>query len=127
VSGDGDARGDRGCGAEALDVARDGCRGVEDGVLAQGRFVGADPLGVVAAERVVGERAGSALGVVDHGDLEQGSVGQDVLGDLADEGDIVDHLRRDAPADVADDHRVAEAESEEVRGVDARVQARDHE
>ena len=30
-----------------------------------------DPLGVLAAEGVVGERAGTALGVVDHGDLEQ--------------------------------------------------------
>ena len=33
----------------------------------------------------------------------------------------------DTPADVADDHRVAESEAEEVRGVDARVEARDHE
>ena len=36
-------------------------------------------------------------------------------------------LRGDPPADVADDHRVAEAEAEEVRGVDARVEAGDHE
>ena len=71
VPGDGDARGDCGCGAQALDVAGDGRRWVEHGVLAQGRFFGADPLGVAAAEGVVGERAGSALGVVDHGDLEQ--------------------------------------------------------
>ncbi len=47
---------------------------------AQGRFVGADPLRAASAERIVGERAGSALGVVDHGDLEQRAVGQDVLG-----------------------------------------------
>ena len=53
-----------------------GRRRVEDGVLAQGRFVGPDPLRVAAAEGVVGERAGSALGVVDHGDLEQRAVGQ---------------------------------------------------
>ena len=91
------------------------------------RLVGADPLGVAAAEGVVGERAGSALGVVDHGDLEQRAVGQDVLGELADEGDVVDHLRGDPPADVADDHCVAEAEAEEVRGVDARIEAGDHE
>ena len=127
MPGDGDARGDRGCGAQALDVAGDGRRRVEDGVLAQGRFLGADPLGVAAAEGVVGERAGSALGVVDHRDLEQRAVGQCGLGELADEGDIVDHLRGDPPADVADDHRVAEAEAEEVRGVDARVEAGDHE
>ena len=96
-------------------------------MLAQGRFVGADPLGVASAEGVVGERAGSALGVVDDGDLEQRAVGQCGLCELTDEGDVVDHLRGDAPADVADDRRVAEAEVEEVRGVDARVQAGDHE
>jgi hypothetical protein len=33
VPGYGDARGDRWCGAEALDVAGDGRGGVEDGVL----------------------------------------------------------------------------------------------
>ena len=119
-------RGDSGCGAEELDVAGDGRHGIEDGVVAQGRLLGADPLGVAAAEGVVGERAGSALGVVDHGDFEQRAVGQCALGELADEGDIVDHLRGDPPADVADDHRVAEAEAEEVRGVDARVEAGDH-
>ena len=85
-----DARGDRGCGAEARDVAGDGRGGVEDGVLAQGRLCGADPIGVGAAEGVVGERAGAALGVVDYGDLEQRAVGQRVLGDLANEGDIID-------------------------------------
>src|SRR6266536_5603215 len=36
-------------------------------------------------------------------------------------------FRSDPPADVPDDHRVAEAEAEEVRGVDARIEARDHE
>jgi hypothetical protein len=46
-------------------------------VFAQGGLVGFDPLGVAAAERVVGEHAGSALGVVDHGDLEQRAVWQD--------------------------------------------------
>ena len=56
-----------------------------------------------------------------------GPSGSDVLGELADEGDVVDDLRGDPPADVADDHRVAEAEAEEVRGVDARVEAGDHE
>ena len=64
---------------------------------------------------------------MDDGDLEQGSVGQDVFGELADEGDVVDHLFGDAPADVANDHRGAELEAEEVRRVDARVKACDHE
>ena len=127
VPGDGDAWGDRGCGAQAFDVSGDGRRGVEDGVFEQGRFFDGDPLGVAAAEGVVGERAGSALGVVDYGDLEQRAVGQSGLGGLADEGDILDHLRGDPPADVADDHRIAEAEVEEVRGIHARIEARDHE
>ena len=90
---------------------RDGRRRVENGVLEQARLLGADPLGVAAPERIVGERAGSALGVVDHRHLEQRSVGHDALGELADEGDVVDHLRSDAPADVTDDHHVAEAEA----------------
>ena len=90
-------------------------------------FVGADPLGVAVAEGIVGERAGSALGVVDHRDLEQRAVGHDTLGDLADVGDIVDHLRGDTPADVAHDDRVAQTEAEEVRGVGARITAGDDE
>ena len=49
------------------------------------------------------------------------------LGKLADECDVVDHLRGDPPAHVADDHRVAQAEAEEVRRVGAGIQARDHE
>ena len=76
-------------------------------MLEQGRFVGADPLGVAVAEGVVGERAGSALGVVDHGDLEQRAIRQDVLGELSDEGDVVDHLRCYPPAGIAGDQRVA--------------------
>ena len=80
-------------------------------MLAQARFLGSDPLGVGVAEGVVGERTGSALGVVDHGDLEQRPVGQQVLADLADERDVVDHLRGHSPAYVSDNHRVAEAEA----------------
>jgi hypothetical protein len=63
--------------------------------------------------------------VVDHGDLEQRAVGQGCLRDLPDEGDVGDHIRGDSPTDVADDHRVAETEAEEVRGVHARIEARD--
>jgi hypothetical protein len=65
--------------------------------------------------------------VVDHRDLEQRAVGHDVLGDLADEGDVVDHLRCDSAADVTNDHGVAEVEAEEVGWVDTRVEACDHE
>lgn len=42
VPGDGYAWGDRGGGAETLDVVADGRRRIENGVLAQGRVVGAD-------------------------------------------------------------------------------------
>jgi hypothetical protein len=80
VSGDGDARGDGGRGTQALDVASDRRRGVEDCVLAQGRLFGADPLGVAAAEGVVGQRGGSALAVVDHGDLDSMPAAADPLG-----------------------------------------------
>jgi hypothetical protein len=49
------------------------------------------------------------------------------LGELGDERDVVDHLGGDPPADIADDHRVTEAQAEEVRGVDPGVEAGDHE
>jgi hypothetical protein len=60
-------------------------------------------------------------------DLEQRAVAQDALRELADERGVVDHLWGDSAADVADDHRVAATQAEEVRGVDARVEAGDHE
>ena len=127
MPGDGDARRNCECGAQALDVARHRRRGVDDGVLAQVRFVGTDPLGVAVAEGVVGERAGSTLSVVDHGDLEQRAVGQHVLGDLGDERDVVDHLMRDPPADIVHHDRITQLEAEEVRRVDPRIEAGDHE
>src|SRR4051794_35533859 len=79
------------------------------------------------AKCVVGEGARPALAVVDHGNLEQGSVRQDGLCDLADECDVAYHLRGDPPADVADDDRIAEAEAEKVRGIDAWIEAGDDE
>jgi hypothetical protein len=65
--------------------------------------------------------------LVDDGDVEQGTLGHHALGDLTDEGDIVDHLRRDPPAHVADHDRIAQFEAEEVGRVDARIEAGDHE
>ncbi|HET7050417.1 MAG TPA: hypothetical protein VFI54_19295 [Solirubrobacteraceae bacterium] len=79
------------------------------------------------AKGVVCQRTGSALRVVDHSDLEQRAIGQHVLHDLADERNVVDHFGRDSPANVADDHRIAHAEAEEVRRIDPRIEARDHE
>ena len=127
VAGDGDPRRNLRRCQQALNVAGHGGRRVQHGVLAQGLLVGADALGVAPAEVIVGEGARPALGVVDDGDLEQRPVGQHVLGDLADERDVVDHLRGDPPTDVAHDDGVAQSEAEDVRRVDARVQARDHE
>jgi hypothetical protein len=67
------------------------------------------------------------LRVVDDGDLEQRAVGQQCFRELADEGDVVAHFGRDATAGVADDHRLTEPDAEDVRGIDARVEACDHE
>ena len=64
---------------------------------------------------------------MDHGDLEQRTVGQHCLRRAADERDVVDHLGGDPSADVADDQRVAEAQAEEVRRVDAWIETCDHE
>ena len=52
--------------------------------------------------------------MVDHGDLEEWAVWQDALGELADEGDVVDHLRRDPPADVAHDRILAPARRPDI-------------
>jgi hypothetical protein len=41
--------------------------------------------------------------------------------------DLLDHLRRDAAADIARDERLAGPEVEEVRRIDARVDAGEHE
>jgi purine nucleosidase len=123
----GDAGGDRSRRAESRDVGCHRGRGVDDRVVAEHRLVRADPLGIAAPKGVVGEGAGSALGVVDHGDLEQRAVRHEALGHLGDERHVVDRLRGDPPADVADDDRVAELEAEHVCTVDARIEARDHE
>ena len=127
VPGHGHALRDRASRAEALNVARHGRCGVEDRVLPQGRLVDADPLGVAATERRVGERSASALRVVDDRNLEQRAVRQDVLGDPADERHVVDYLWSRTTAHVADNDRVAEGEAEKVGRINARVEARDYE
>src|SRR6185437_1113354 len=74
MAGHGHALGDRASRAEALNVPAYGRCRVENRVLAQGRLLAADALGVAATERGVGERSASALRVVDHSDLEQRAV-----------------------------------------------------
>ena len=80
-------------------------------------------------EARVGEKAGSALGVVDDRDFEE-----PLSGDLAAEqlpsqegqvGDVIDDGLGDPPTRVADDDGVAEREPEDDRGVDPVVEAGD--
>jgi hypothetical protein len=123
VPGDGDAVRDGRSGAKALDVgAHRGVR-VEDGEGTQAVGVGPDALCVTAAELVVGERGGPALGVVHHRDLEQRPIRNRALDDLADEREVADDVVGDPATCVADDGRVAELEPEERGWVDARVKA----
>ena len=96
-------------------------------MVAQLLLILADPLGVAPAEVVVDEGAGAALVVVDDRDLEERPVGDRAFGELGDESDVVDHLRRDPAAGVAEHQRVAEVEAEEVRRVGPRVDAGDDE
>jgi hypothetical protein len=67
--------------------------------------------------------------VVDHRDLKKAVVrvlaGEQLLGEVGEEGDVVDDGLGDAPPGVADDGRVAEPESKGDRGVDAVVEAGD--
>src|SRR5262249_53016447 len=84
-----------------------------------------DLLRIAVTEMVVGERAGSALGVMDDRDLEQRSIRHGLRGELGDEGDVVDDFWCNAPPSVAYDHRVAEIETEDVGGVDTGVEAGD--
>ena len=127
MPGDGDPRGYGLRQAEAFRVRSNGRGRVEDGELEHLGLVCSDPVRVAVAEVVVGEHARPALRVVDDGDLEERPVGNQRLGELSDEGDGLDDLRRDATAVVANDERVAEVELEKMGGIDAVVDARDHE
>ena len=80
---------------------------------------------VAPAERIVGEGATAALGVVKHSHLEQRTVGNHQFGELADERHVVDDVVGDAPADVAHDHRVAQSEAEDRRRFDSGIKACD--
>ena len=127
MAGDADAVGDLRRGAQQLDIVAHRRRRVEDGALAQPRLVRADPLGVTAAEVVVDEGTGAALGVVDDRDLEERPLADRPFGELGDEGDVLDHRRRDPAAGIAEHQRVAQVEAEEVRRVGPRVDAGDDE
>jgi hypothetical protein len=56
-----------------------------------------------------------------------GPSGSTFFGDLAYEGHVIDHLGGHPAADVPDDQGVAQAQAEDVCGIHARVEARDHE
>src|SRR4029077_17295506 len=55
-----------------------------------------------------------------------GPVRHGVLCELADKGHVVNDLLRDPAADVANDHRVAQPEVEEVSGINPRIEAGEH-
>ena len=61
VPGDGDARGDRGCGAQAFDVSGDGRAGVEDGVFVEPEGNGKRLTAYVVAPRLTARQLLAAL------------------------------------------------------------------
>jgi hypothetical protein len=127
VAGHGDPPGDLLGDVESLDVGGDGGGGIEDRVLEQLGFIRPDPFRVAAAEVVVGERARSALRVVDDGHLEERPVGNGGLRELSDERDRLDDVWSDTTTAVANDERIAELELEEMSRIDAVVEARENE
>ena len=112
--------------AEELDVDPDGLIRVDDGLGGEGGVIPSDEVHEAATEVVVGEKMGAALVVMHDRDLEPGAGRVDDVGQIADVGQIVQHVRGDPATGVADDHGVAELELEKRRRVGARVQAGDH-
>jgi inner membrane transporter RhtA len=125
VAGDLHPGRDRGFARQPLDVDPDGFGRVEDRELGQGLLVEA-ALGESVPQLRVGQEPGPAVGVVNDGKLEPVGVGRLDLVQVADPGDVLDHGRGDAPADVAPDDRVAELEPEDAGRVNPRVDAGDH-
>jgi len=75
VARDCDRRRQDGAGAQQFDIRADGLLGVDDGFRGERGVVTADEVGEAAAEILLGEEVGAALGVVDDGDLEPGAAG----------------------------------------------------
>ncbi len=111
----------RGGGEQPLDVCPDGGIRVGDRGDLQCRLVEAGRLGGPMPVAGVGEKAGSALRVVDDRDFEEPVVrdlaGQ-LLGEVGEVGDVVDDSLGDASPRVADDGSLPELEAEDDRGVD---------
>ena len=94
------------------------------------RFGEAGRLGGLVPEAGVGEKAGSALGVVDNRDFEQivrDLVAEQLLGEEGEVGEVVDDGLGDASPGVADDRSVSELESEDDGRVDSVIEAGDDE
>src|SRR5271166_2112272 len=131
VAGDAHLRRQRGCGEQALNVGADGAVRVGDGGGFEGCLGEAGRLGGLAPEAGIGEEARSALRVVDDRDFEkrvQGALAAEQLpGEEAEVGDVVDDGLGDASSGVADDGSVPQLESEDDRGVDPVVEAGDDE
>src|SRR6516165_4766723 len=102
---------------------------VGDGGGFQRRLGQAGRPGGPVPEAGVGEKASSALGVVDDRDFEEPLSGdyaaEQLPGEEGQVGDVVDDGLGDAPAGVADDDGVAELEPEDDRRVDPVVEAGD--
>jgi hypothetical protein len=100
---------------------------VGDGGGFEGGLGEAGRLGGLAPEGGVSEEARSALGVLDDRDFEdrvrRALADEQLPGQEAEEGDVVDDGLGDASPGVADDGSVSELESEDDRGVDPVVEA----
>jgi hypothetical protein len=104
---------------------------VGDGGGLQRRLGDSGRLGGLAPEVGIGEKTGSALRVVDDGDLEErvcrALTAEQLLGKEGEEGDVVDDGLGDASPGVADDRSVPELKSEDDGRVDPVVEAGDDE
>ena len=99
---------------------------MDDGLRGEASVVTTDEVGEAATEIRVGQEVRAAIVVMDDGNLGPGAPGDHPLGEVANVGEISQHVPGAAAAGVADHHRVLEPEFEECRRVSARVQAGDH-
>ena len=82
-------------------------------------------LGEPVAQFVVGEQGRAAVGVVDDRDLEVRAFRRLAVDQVTSVGDVADHGRSDAAADVALHEGLAELDPEDLRRVDPAVDAGD--
>src|SRR5262249_51465585 len=115
VGGGAHLRREQGGGEQAPRGGRDGGVRVSDGGGFERLLGAAGRLGGLVPEAGVGEKAGSALGVMDNRDFEEivrDLVAEQLLGEEGEVFDVVDDGLGDAPPRVADDRSVAALESD---------------